>query len=307
MKKRQKYNSVAMIGCKDFSAENLYSLLMTGAVSELILIEHECGTTLAELQRLIQLIPLGHETNIREGNIKDAAKSDIAIIATGVAQNEIASNFANLKKEVSFVIEIAGKLRENNFEGVILIVSSPVDVFAQAVFETSGFPAKRIIGSGKCVDQAILGDYFEDSPKIRVASTWCAAMVCGSPMIENCQPNCLGFQKMLEADIQKESDISDRLVPSPFAVGSCIPQICEAILRDERTILPVAAMATGQYGIEGVFLNQPCIIRRGGVEEVIKLGISDEETQDLIDASEILKRVNMVVLSGETYKSANAY
>jgi L-lactate dehydrogenase len=266
---------------------------------------------------LIELIPLEFEARVRQGNIADAAASDIVVIAANSQRRDQESYLELLGRKVDIVRAIAGELRQLRFKGVILMSSNPVDVLANVVLEESGLPANQVIGSGMSLDHFLFGKTagnlasstegdFARSKQVSVPSTWCAASSCDTTMVDNCQPNCPKFGTMLKADRRKRVVSSKKYGASPLTVGSCIPRICEAILRDERTILPVSAMATGQYGIEGVYLNQPCIIRRGGVEDVITLSIEDEERQDLIDSSGILKSINNTYLREAQSSSATA-
>jgi L-lactate dehydrogenase len=307
MTKREKKNRVSIIGCKDFSGENLYSLLMTGAVRELILNDSDCAATFAKLSHLLELIPLGSEAQVRQGTISDAATSDIVVIAANTERRDRESNLDLLTRKVDVVRAIAGELRKHSFNGVILMSSNPVDVLANVVLEESGLPTNQVIGSGMSLNDFLFGkttgnqalcaeNKFENAKQVSAPSTWCAAIACRTKIVDNCQPNCPEFGTMLDADRNEPDRISRKSEISPLAVGTCIPRICEAILRDERTILPVTSMATGQYGINGVYLNQPCVIRRNGVEEVITLRIEEEEKRDLIDSSDILKRINNIYL-----------
>ncbi len=67
-------------------------------------------------------------------------------------------------------------------------------------------------------------------------------------------------------------------------------RICEAILRDEHTVLPVSTMTTGQHGVEGVYLSLPCVVGRGGVERVIEIPLDEREREGLRASADILRR-----------------
>ncbi|HYO63135.1 MAG TPA: L-lactate dehydrogenase, partial [Pyrinomonadaceae bacterium] len=75
-----------------------------------------------------------------------------------------------------------------------------------------------------------------------------------------------------------------------FAIASCVARICEAILRDERTVLPVSTMMRGQYGLEGVYLSLPCVVGRRGVERVIELPLDEQERAGLRASADVLRR-----------------
>jgi L-lactate dehydrogenase len=296
MKARKNPNRVAIIGCQDFSAANLYSLLMNGVVAELVLVEKTCENLIEEVSDLLEAVPLTRPARVFQGDFKDAAQAEIIVIASGANGNSDESSLEMLEKNVAIVREIAGKLKENGFDGVILITTAPVEILAQIVLEETDLPANKIIGSGKLPDKEkfrrILDKEadFENETKQTPSAVWCAARTGNSPLVDFCQPNCPEFGKMLEADKQKPTAITHGENSFLFAAGSCVTRICEAILSDEHVILPVAAMTNGQYGISGVFMNLPSIIGRDGVEEIIRLKVSETEKADLTDLSEILKR-----------------
>ncbi len=297
MKSRKSIGRVAIIGCNNFSAANLYSLLMNGTVAELVLIDEECEKLLGEISHLQKTIPLNFPVRVFQGEFEDAKEAKIAVIASGTNGNPSESPLDSLGKNVEIVGAIAGKLKENNFNGVILVTTNPVDILANIALEKSGLPANKVIGSGKTLDKELFQKILENESKFIQSksenaeiATWCAAITAAATFIDHCQPNCSEFEKMLDADKKKPVQITHRKDFSLFAVGSCVARICEAILRDERTILPILAMTSGQYGISGVYMNLPCIIRREGVEDVINLKINQEEKAELIESSVIVKR-----------------
>lgn len=311
MKARKNPNRVAIIGCQDFSAANLYSLLMNGVVAELVLIGKTCKKLIEEVSDLLEDVPLTRPARVFQGDFKDAAQAEIIVIASGANGNSDESSLEMLKKNAAIVREIAGKLKKNGFDGVILMTTAPVEILAQIVLEETGLPANKIIGSGKLPDKEKFRRSldneadFENKTEQTPSAVWCAARTGNTPLVDFCQPNCPEFGKMLEADRRKPiATITQRENFSLFAAGSCVTRICEAILSDERVILPVAAMTNGQYGISGVFMNLPSIIGRDGVEEIIRLKVSKAEKRDLTDSSEILKRTFKTLEENTKFSSA---
>jgi len=104
-------------------------------------------------------------------------------------------------------------------------------------------------------------------------AAWSAARVAGVPLRDFCAPGeCPDFGETLRQVRRAAPEIVEHKGHTSFAIASCVARICEAILRDERTVLPVSTMLTGQYGIEGVYLSLPCVVGRGGVERVNDAG-----------------------------------
>lgn len=304
-----KQNRVAIIGCGHVGATSAYSLLMNGSVEELILIDKDNHKLLGEVMDLRHAVPLAHQTSVHKGSYKEAAKTDIVVIAAGATVRAEESRLDLLDRNARIVREIVRKLKRYKFDGIILMITNPVDILAQIAQEESGLPTNRVIGSGTVLDTARLRAMLSEKLKIEGRSihayvigehgdsevaTWCAARIGGAPLVDFCTPDCPDFDKMLEAVRNSAPDIVRRKGYTSFAVGTCVNRICEAILRDERTILPVSVMTSGQYGISGVYLSLPCIVGRDGIERVVELPLSYQEKQGLLSSAALLK---------ETYES----
>ncbi len=95
-------------------------------------------------------------------------------------------------------------------------------------------------------------------------------------------------------------------MPTSFAVGTCVNRICEAILLDQRTILPLSVMTDGQYGISGVYLSLPCVVGREGIEKIVELPLGDDERHGLLTSAAILKTTYETLKKEEKIAVANA-
>jgi L-lactate dehydrogenase len=308
----EKQNRVAVIGCRDIGATNVYSLLMGGFIEELILVDRAAGKLLNELAKLRRGVPLAHRVSVRKGNFKDAAQADIVVIAAAVSKKPSESESDLLCRNTAVVREIAAKLKRFDFGGIILVITNPVNILAQVALDASGLPANRIIGSGSglsALQPQRLPAIPAERPKFKnrsvrlpvvakpetaMSSSWCAALTGSAPLVDFCTPDCPDFPKMLEAIHRFEPENAGSKESTPFAVGTCVNRICEAVLLDEQEILPVTAMTGGQYGVSGVYLNLPCVVGRRGVERIVELPLGADEKRALLDTA---------VISYKTYKS----
>jgi L-lactate dehydrogenase len=123
-------------------------------------------------------------------------------------------------------------------------------------------------------------------------AAWSAARVAGVPLEEFCaaEADCPDFKDFLARVRRAAPDIIERKGYTAFAIASCVARICEAILRDERTVLPVSTLMTGQYGVEGVYLSLPCVVGRRGVERVIELPLDETERAGLRASADVIRR-----------------
>jgi L-lactate dehydrogenase len=116
--------------------------------------------------------------------------------------------------------------------------------------------------------------------------------VAGVPLADFCaRSGCpVDFDDLLQRVRRAAPDIIERKGYTSYAIASCVVRICEAVLRDEHTVLPVSTMTRGQHGIEGVYLSLPCVVGRRGVERIIELPLSQSEREGLHASAAVLNR-----------------
>lgn len=298
-------NRIAIIGCGHVGATSAYAILMNGTVEELIIVDIDGEKLLGEVADLQHAVPLAHPVRIQAGDYGDAALADIVVIAAGCGSKPGETRLDLLGRNATVVREIVQNLMSFNFDGIILMTTNPVDILAQIAQKESGLPYGKVIGSGTVLDTArlrfmigaelgieansvhayVIGEHGDSE-----VATWKAARVGGAPLADFCQPNYPDFPKILENVRQSAPEIVKRKGYTSFAIASCVNRICTAILRDEKTILPVSTMTEGQYEIEGVYLSLPCVVGRGGVEKVVEVPLDDNERKGLRSSADLLKR-----------------
>lgn len=320
MKRRKNLNRVAIIGCEHIEATSAYSLLHSGAVEELVLIDKDNERLLNGIMQLQRFIPLPNPVRVWASDYEFAAMAEIVIIAAGSEISSEETHLDLLNKNIAAVREVVRKLKAFNFDGIILIIANPVDVLAQIAQEESGLPAEKVIGSGAILDAAWLRDmvgegfavdadsaenYIIGDQNNSEAATWCAAQAGSFPLVDFCTPDCPDFDKMLNRVVHSAPVTIQRKGYLSFAIGSCVTRICEAILRNEHMVLPVSTKTCGQYDISDIYLNLPCVIGRGGIEKVIKLPLEREERKALQDSAKLLKNVIAKLKNGAARPAAN--
>ena len=252
-------------------------------------------------------VPLTRPAHVWAGSYKDAAQSDIAIIAAGVGSRPGETRLDLLGRNVAVVRECMRNLLVEGFNGIVLMTTNPVDVLAQVAQEESGLLVERVIGSGTVLDsarlRAMLGErlgvearsihaYIVGEHGDSEIAAWSSAHIAGVPLRDYCKglDEYFDFNDLLLRVRRAAPEIIKHKGYTSTAIASCVTRICEAILRDEHTILPVSTMMTGQYGIRGVYLSLPCIVGRRGVERVIELPLDEEERAGLRASAAVLQR-----------------
>lgn len=302
-------NRVSIIGCGNVGMASAFALLQSELVRELVLIDRDPDKAEGEAMDLQQAIavPMEPPVKVTAGNYKDAAASSIVVITAGVATDDPeVSRLELLGKNVEIIREIVGKLKAENFQGILIVTTNPVDILAQVAQKESGLPASRVISTGTVIDTArlrvLLAERLAVEPRAVDAfiigehgdseiAVWSAARVAGLPLAKFPGADKLPAPaEMLDQIRQAAPEIVKRKGNTSYAIGLCVRRICEAILRDERMALPVSTLLQGEYGIKGVYLGTPCIVGKNGIERVIELELNETEKAGLLRSADILRQ-----------------
>ncbi len=301
-------NRIAIIGCGHVGSTSAYALLISGVAREIVLVDKDAGCAEGEAMDLQHAVPLARPVRIWAGDYKDAAQSDIVVIAAGVGSQPGETRLDLLGRNVVVVRNCMRRLLAESFGGVLLMTTNPVDVLAQIAQSESGLPVERVIGSGTVLDSArlramlgvrlgvearsihayIIGEHGDSE-----VAAWSSAHIAGVHLREYCENGrieCPDFNALLERVRRAAPEIVTKKGFTSFAIASCVTRICISILRDERSVLPVSTMMRGQYGINDVYLSLPCVVGRSGVEHVIELPLDDSERAGLLHSAEVLRR-----------------
>lgn len=296
---------IAIIGCGRVGATSAYALMMRGIARELVLVDLDRGLAEGEAMDLQHAVPMGRPVRIWAGDYGEAARAAIVVIAAGVSSRPGESRLELLGRNIVVVRACMKQLLAAGFAGIVLMTTNPVDVLAQVAQEESGLPVARVIGSGTVLDSARLRAMLGEELGVEARSVhayivgehgdseiaaWSSAQIAGLGVRAYREGEGPDLAALLGRVRTAAPEIIKHKGYTSFAIASCVTRICEAILRDERTVLPVSTMLTGQYGIDGVYLSLPCVVGRDGVERVIALPLDEAEQTGLRASAEVLRR-----------------
>lgn len=303
--KQKNLSRVVIIGCGHVGSTSAYSLLINGAAEEIVLIDRDADKLNGETMDLQHAVPLARPVRIWAGDFTDTKDADIAVIAAGVGSRPGETRLDLLGRNIIVIREIVSELMKNGFQGIILMTTNPDDILAQVAWAESGLPTGKVIGSGTVLDTArlqvnlggelgiearsihayIIGEHGESE-----IATWHAARIGGTKINDFCENDCPDFDEILEDVRGAAPNIVRHKGYTSFAIASCVTRICEAILRDEHSILPVSAMTSGQYGIRDIYLSLPCVVGSLGVEKIIDIPLDEIELDGIRKSAEVLRK-----------------
>lgn len=301
----------AIIGCGFVGAATAFCLMQSGMFSEMVLIDADKGRAEGEAMDISHGVPFGSPMKIYAGDYSDITDAAIVIVTAGANQKPDETRLDLVHKNVEIYKSIMSEIDAAKINGILLIVSNPVDILTYTAMKLSGLPENRILGSGTVLDTARLryrlGNHLSvDSRSIHAfiigehgdseIAAWSSANVSGILMNTFCEMR--GHYRHEEAtaeitEMVKNSayEIINKKKATYYGIAMSIKRICEAILKNERSILPVSSMLHGEYGISDVVLSLPAIVGKNGIESKVPISLSEFEIKHLIKSAETLKEV----------------
>ena len=302
---------VAMIGCGFVGSASAFALMQSGLFSEMVLLDADQNKAEGEALDISHGLPFAKPMQIYAGGYYDITDAAIIIVSAGASQKPGETRLDLVKKNVGIFSTIMPEIAKREVKGILLIVANPVDILTFVAQKQSGLPESRVFGSGTVLDTArlkyLLGEHLRvDSRSVHAyiigehgdseMAAWSCANVSGLPLDSFCEMR--GHHNHDEAmhqiaDQVKNSayEIIEKKHATYYGIAMSVKRICEAIIRDEKSILPVSSMLHGEYGIEGVTLSMPAVVGKNGIEKLVPIRLSEEEQGQLKVSADTLKAV----------------
>ena len=301
---------VAVIGC-GFVGSSAFALMQSGLFSAMVLIDADTKRAEGEAMDISHGISFARPMQIYAGNYDDITDAAIIVITAGANQKPDETRLDLIKKNAAIMKSIVGEIKKRDFGGILLIVSNPVDILTLIALKESGYPSNRVIGSGTVLDTGrfkyLLGEHLDvDSRSVHAfiigehgdseLAAWSNARIGGLKVNDFCElrghfNHEQSMKKIFENVRNSAYEIIERKHATYYGIAMAVKRICEAIVRNEKSILPVSSLMTGEYGLNDVVLSIPTVVDETGVQKVIPIELNDEELTKLKDSANILKDI----------------
>src|SRR3954453_14402318 len=247
----------------------------------------------------------GFDTRIIGSNGYDeSAGSDIVIITAGIARKPGMSRDDLLNTNAGIVKSVAEQVKATSPRAIIIVVSNPLDVMCYVAMKASGFPRERVIGMAGVLDTARYRGFLAEALDVSVRDI--QAMVLGGhgdtmvalisyTSVSGIPITQLTDKAKLDAIVDRTRNGGAEIVKhlktgsAYYAPSAGAVQMAEAIVNDQRRILPCAAWLQGEYGMKDLFLGVPCLLGRKGLERVIEVQLTADERAALEKSAEAVR------------------
>jgi len=296
---------VAIVGLGRVGMTTAYALLLKGLCTELVLFSRELAKAEGEKDDLTHGAPFyPHATVTATDKFEDLNGTDLVIFTAGCAQQPGQTRLDLTKQNCEIVAKLIPKIVREAPQTLILMVANPLDLMTLRATELAHLAPGRVFGSGTLLDTArfrlhlskainvnpqsihtyILGEHGDSS-----FATVTTATIGGKPLLSfpEMSPDHIAWSL---AETRKDAGkIISSKGATYYGIATAVSHIVETIMRNSRKVLPLSTVLTGQYGLTNIALSLPCILGRSGVERVVDLPLSLEETASLHASAQILK------------------
>ena len=263
---------------------------------------------------LMQASPImGFDANIvGTTSYDDTADSDVIVVTAGIPRKPGMSRDDLLSTNAKIVTSVAEQIKQTSPHAVVIVVSNPLDAMVQQMWQVTGFDSAHVCGQAGVLDTARyrtflameLGVSVEDISALlmgghgdtMVPMPSCTS-VGGIPVKELIEPARL--EEIVDRTRKGGAEIVSLLKTGSayYAPAAACAQMVEAVVRDKKRVIPVAAYCDREYGVGGYYVGVPVVMGSGGVERIIELNLTDSETADFNKSVDAVKE--LVATMGE--------
>ena len=307
----------AIVGCGFVGSSIAFSLMQRGLYSELVLIDANRDKAEGEAMDLSHGLPYAASMQIYAGTYDDAADCAMVILTAGANQRPGETRLDLIDKNVAILKTIIPELTRRLFQGILLVVSNPVDILTYAAWKLSGLPARHVIGSGTVLDTArlkyLLGQYLDvDSRNVHAAvigehgdselAVWSSANISSLDLDHFCRLRGKeNWQESLDRIYHEVRDSAYEIIARKgatyYGIAMAVARITECIVKDESSVLPVSVVLDGQYGLKNSCLSIPAVVGWDGVEKVLEIPLDAQEKNALLASAKqleaLIRRLNL--------------
>ena len=306
-----KTTKISIIGAGSVGSATAFALMNHNVATDIVIVDINHEKAVGEAMDINQGRVFVEPVNVMAGDYETTKDSDIVIITAGLPQRPGETRIDLVNRNIEIYKEMIPQIVKYNPEAILLVVSNPVDILAQITYKLSGFPKERVFGSGTVLGtarfQSALSSLFKvDARDIHAniigehgdseIATWSLTTIGGLTVEQYCRDMDIELTDAMKEDITngvKNSayEIIERKGFTNYAVALAITRIAKAILRDEKSILTISSLQTGDYGLEDVFISVPTIVGRKGALDVVEVPYSSVERNDLKKSADLLKSI----------------
>lgn len=299
-------NKITVVGAGNVGATTAQRLAEKELARQVVMVDVAEGIPQGKGLDQWESAPIeGFDSRIIGTNSYDeTANSDIVVITAGIARKPGMSRDDLLNTNAGIVKQVSEQIKKSSPKAILIIVSNPLDVMSYVAMQVTGFPRERVLGMAGVLDTARYRSFLAEAADVSVRDI--QAMVLGGhgdtmvPLISYTSVSGIPITQLipkdkLDAIVARTRAGGGEIVKhlktgsAYYAPSAAAVQMCEAIARDQKRILPCAAWLQGEYGLRDLFLGVPCKLGRAGLEKIYEVELTADERSALEASAEAVR------------------
>lgn len=310
-------SKVTVVGAGFVGETTAFTLVRNESVDEVVLVDIIPDMPAGKGLDMKESTPIhGSDTHIIGTNdYSNMQGSDIVVITAGVPRKPGMDRMDLLKVNINICKSVMENVKKYAPNAIVIYVANPVDVLTYAAKQLTGFPHNKVFGMAGVLDTARYRAFISMEANVSVKDI--RAMVLGGhgdsmvPLPSHTSIGGLPLSEFLSEDkinaiVERTRKGGGEIVnllktgSAYYAPGSAIAEMVEAVIRDQKRVLPAVAYLDNKYGVNDVYAGAPVILGKNGVEKVIEIKLTEKELQEY---QESLKHVKQGVEDAKQFLS----
>lgn len=304
-----KPRKVVLVGDGAVGSSYAYAMMNRGLGEEFPIIDIVKNKVKGDVMDLEDAQVFTEPKHVYFGTYKDCKDADIVVITAGTPQKKGETRLALVSRNMHIVASIVKPVVQSGFKGIFVVSANPVDIITAAVQKLSGWPKNKVIGTGTSLDttrlQVALGKKLHLNPQSINAyimgehgdsefADLAEASAGNRPLLSMIKEAGISkdeLTKLVAKVRNKAYYIINAKGATYYGVAEALTRICQAVLKNENTILPTDAPLNGEYGLKDVYIGSPTVINASGIAKVIQVPLNDQEETLIKKSAATLRKV----------------
>jgi len=304
---------ITVVGAGAVGASCAEYIAIKDFASEVVLLDIKEGFAEGKAMDLMQTASLNNFDTKITGTTNDYSKtanSSICVVTSGIPRKPGMTREELIGINAGIVKTVTSNLIEHSPNTILIIVSNPMDSMTYLVHKTTSLPKNRIIGMGGALDSARFKYRLAEALDAPISDV--DGMVIGGhsdlgmvPLTSNATRNSIKVSEFLSSErlskVKEDTKVGGATLTKLlgtsawYAPGAAVSGIVQAIACDQKKMFPCSVLLEGEYGLDDLSIGVPVILGKNGIEEIVKIELSDADMQHLHQSAEGVKKTNSLL------------
>lgn len=303
-------SKVTVVGAGNVGATAVNVIALREVADEVVMLDIKEGVSEGKAMDMMQTANLLDMNTRIKGVTNDyaaTAGSDVVVITSGIPRKPGMTREELIGVNAGIVKQVTESVLKYSPDAIIVCVSNPMDTMTYLIHKIAGIPKNRIIGMGGALDSSRFKYYL--SQALEANPNEVEGFVIGGhgdttmiPMRRYATLRGIPCETLLSKEVM-DKVVADTMVGGAtltkllgtsawYAPGAATAEIVEAVIHDQKVIIPCSALLEGEYGESGLCIGVLCLLGKGGIEKIIELPLTDEEKELFKKSAEAVKKTN---------------